>query len=75
LKRAKTQTSVDSYQYSNNTTILFITQYKNDNNAFHRSSAVSGGLALESDVKAVLNCEKLIDNFARLKGRKNRCDR
>jgi len=25
--------------------ILFATQYKNDNPAFHRSSAVSGGLA------------------------------
>ena len=37
---------LDSYQYSNNTIILFATQYKNDNPAFHRGSAVSGGLAL-----------------------------
>jgi len=32
---------------------------------------VSGSLAFESDVTAVLNCEKLIDNFACLKARKN----
>ena len=50
--------------YNNNTIILFITQYKNDNTAFHRSSAVSAALALKPDVMAVLNCEKLIDNFA-----------
>jgi len=31
---------------SNSTTILFAAQYKNDNTAFHRRSAVSGGLAL-----------------------------
>jgi len=37
---------LDSYQYSNNTIILFVTQYTNDNAAFHRSAAVSGGLAL-----------------------------
>jgi len=47
LKRAKMQTStLDSYQYNNNTIILFATQYKNDNSVFNRSSAVSGGLAL-----------------------------
>jgi len=38
--------SLDSYQYSNNTIILFVTQYNNSNAAFHQSSAVSGGLAL-----------------------------
>ena len=37
---------LDCYQYSNNTIILFTTRYKNDNTAFHRSSAVSGGRAL-----------------------------
>ena len=36
---------------------------------------MSSGLALESDVTAVLNCEKLIDNFTCLKARKNVCDR
>jgi len=44
-KRARMQMS-RFYQYRNNTIILFVTQYKNDNTAFHRSSAVSGGLAL-----------------------------
>jgi len=39
-------TGLDSYQYSNNTVILYAAQCKNDNTAFHRSSAVSGGLAL-----------------------------
>ena len=38
-------------------------------------TAVSAGLALESDVTAVLNCEKLIDNFAYLKARKKLWDR
>jgi len=42
-------------------------QYKNDNTAFHRSSAVSVVLALKFDVTCVLNCEKLIGNFACLK--------
>jgi len=46
-------------------------QYKNDNTAFLRKSAESGGPALESDVMAALNCEKRIDNFACLKARKN----
>jgi len=40
------QTSILDYQYSNNTIILFATQYKNWNIAFHRSFAVSGGPAL-----------------------------
>jgi len=39
-------TGLDSCQYSNNKIILFATQYKNDITAFHRSSAVSGALAL-----------------------------
>ena len=38
-------TGLDSYQCSNNTRILFATQYENDNAAFHRSSTVSNGLA------------------------------
>ena len=42
-------------------------QYKNDNTTFHRSFAVSVALALKFDVTGVLNCEKLIDNFACLK--------
>ena len=46
LKRAKMQTASLDYQCSNNTIILFATQYKNYNIAFHRSSAVSGALAL-----------------------------
>jgi len=56
---------------------LFVTQYKNDNTAFHRSFAVLGvgGRTLESDVAAVLNCEKLIDNLACLKTRKKLCSR
>jgi len=33
------------YQYHYNT-ILFATQYKNDNTDFHRSSVASGGLVL-----------------------------
>jgi len=40
LKRAKMQMSSLDYQYTNNTIILFATQYKNYN------IAVSGGLAL-----------------------------
>jgi len=36
---------------------------------------VSGGLALEFDVMDVLNCEKRIDQFARLKARENVCYR
>jgi len=32
-------------------------------------------LTIESDVTAVLNCEKLIDSFACLKARKKLCDR
>jgi len=36
---------LESYQYSKNTIISFTTQYKNDNIAFHRISAVSGSLA------------------------------
>jgi len=51
--------NVKTYQYSNNTIILFVKQYKNDNVAIHRISAVSGGLAFEFDVTAILNCEKL----------------
>jgi len=54
---------------------MFVTQYQNDNIAFHLSSAVSGGLALESDVTADLYCEKLVDNFACLKARKKFCDK
>ena len=46
LKRAKMQTCLDSYQPSNNTIILFATQYKIDNAVFHRSSAVSASLSL-----------------------------
>jgi len=53
---------------------MVVTQYKNDNVAFHQSLAVSGGLALESDFMAVLNCEKLTDNFAWLKAQKILCD-
>ena len=49
--------------------------YKNDNTTFLRRSAVSGSLAFESDVTAVLTCEKLIDNFACLKARKKFHDR
>jgi len=41
---------------------LLVTQCKNDNTAFLRRSAVSGRLALESDVTVVLNWEKFIDN-------------
>jgi len=37
-------TRQDSYQYSKSTIRLLAVQYKNDNTAFHRSSAVSGGL-------------------------------
>jgi len=51
---------------------MFVTQCKNDNTAFHRSSAVSGDFALESDVTPVLDCKKTIDNFACLKARKMR---
>ena len=54
----------NSYQCSNNTIILFVRQYKNDNDGFHRSSAVSVALALKSDVTVILSCEKPIDNFA-----------
>jgi len=32
-------------------------------------------LTIESNVMAVLNCEKLIDSFACLKARKKLCDR
>jgi len=39
------QTSLDFYQHSNNTIILFATQNKNDNTAVHRTPAMSGGLA------------------------------
>jgi len=42
-------------------------QYKDDNTTFHRSSAVLVALALKFDVTGVLNCEKLIYNFACLK--------
>jgi len=38
--------ALETYQYSNNTIILFATQHMDDNTAFHRSSTVSGGLAL-----------------------------
>ena len=38
-------------------------------------TAVSVGLALESDVTTALICEKLIDNFAYLKARKKLWDR
>jgi len=50
-------------------------QYKNDNTTFHRSFAVSVALALKFDVTGVLNCEKLIDNFACLKAWKKLCDK
>jgi len=52
---------------SNNTIMLFVMEYKNDNTTFHRSSAVSVALALKFEVTGVLHCEKLIDNFAYLK--------
>ena len=45
-------------------------QYKNDNTAFLWRSVVSG-LMLEFDITAVLNCEKLIDNFVCLNARKH----
>ena len=66
LKRAKMST----YQYSNNTIILFATQYENDNITFHWSSAVSGGLALlwafcqwkiEHQVRKCQLCERLTE--------------
>ena len=44
---------LDSCQYSNNTIILFAAQCKNDNTAFRRSSAVSGGPAL---LRAFFQC-------------------
>ena len=50
--------NIKTYQYSNNTIILFVMQHKNDSTAFHWSSAVSVALALKPDVTAVLNCEK-----------------
>ena len=36
---------LDSYQYSNNTIMLFATQYTNDSTVFHPCSLVSGDLA------------------------------
>jgi len=39
---------------------LLVKQCQDDNAAICRSSAVSGGLALESDVTVILNCEKLL---------------
>jgi len=36
-------------------------------------AAVSGGLAFETDVTDVLNCEELIGNFTCLKARKKIC--
>ena len=36
---------------------------------------MSDGLASEYDVTTVLNCEKLLDNFACLKARKKLCNR
>ena len=59
----------DSYQCCNNMIIFFVTQYQNDNTAFHRSSSMSGGLASKSDVKAVLNSKKINDNLACRKAR------
>jgi len=58
--------NVKTYQYSNNTMIWLVMQYKNDNTTFHRCSAVSVAFALKSDVTTVLNC-KNIDNFVCLK--------
>ena len=40
------KSALESYQYSNNTITLFVTQYKNRNTAFHWSSVVAGCLAL-----------------------------
>jgi len=45
-KKTLRTTGLDACQYSSNTIILFATQCKNDNTAFHRTSAVSGSLAL-----------------------------
>ena len=76
LKRAKMQMS-KLYQNSKITIILFVTQYTNDNTAFHWSSAVSasGNRALESDV-ASYYCisRKLITSFA-WRHEKKLCDR
>jgi len=46
LNVRKCKRVADSYLNSSNTIILFATQSKNDNTAFHRHSAVSGGLVL-----------------------------
>ena len=40
---------IDSCQHSNNTIILFVTQYYNGNAAFHQSSAVSGVASVFSE--------------------------
>ena len=39
--------------YSNNKKILFATQFNNENTAFHRSSAVSGGKGVRKRVVGV----------------------
>jgi len=50
-------------------------QYNNDIATFDRSSVVSVALALKFDVTGVLNCEKLIGNFAAWRHEKKLCDR
>jgi len=40
--------------------MLFVTQYKNDNIAFHRTSAVSGSLALEFNGTALLTAKNML---------------
>ena len=50
LKTSENANVKTLYQYSNNTIISFVMQYKYDNTAFHRSSAVFVALASKSDV-------------------------
>jgi len=47
---------LDSYQHSNNTLILIAALYKNDNTAFHWSSAVFGGRVPSKKIVHWANC-------------------
>ena len=59
--RLWTLVQIDSYQYRNNTLILFATQYKNDNTTFHRSSAVFGGLRIQKKELFLLEVQSSTD--------------
>ena len=59
-KKNLVTSGLDPYQYSNNTIILFVTQYKNDNTAFYRCAVCDCLALLRAFVSGRLNTKKVL---------------